>query len=667
MKKNTKNNPFAAGIIISIILLLLFSISAYFQSKNIYICIAGITAALMLIIYMVIIQKHHSNNLREYIELISTQNSTMANDAISRFPLATAILRIDGKIMWYNDMFSEMFNNKDLYEISLTSLMPDLNWSKILKSTDNIDCMVSYREQHYHVMGNIIKSKTTVDEKGQPIYSVLLYFLNKTETVNLRERYENEKTDIALINIDNFDDIYQKMEDETYQTTLSGISKAIGAWVAQSKGVMKKTDRDRYIVFFEHRYLKNYIKNKFDLLDKIRAIGEEIKIPVTISIGIGTGGHLIENESFARAAIDMALGRGGDQAAIKDESQYTFYGGNSKDYEKSTRVKTRAFAVALKDFIIHSDKVIFMGHSNADYDCFGAAIGLQRAVRSLGVKPYIVFDNSPAIKHLSEETRLNPEYDGMLISNSTAMEIITPDSLLIILDTHRPSMLACPELLNNAKKIILIDHHRRSTEFIENTSLIYHEPYASSTCEMTSEVLQYIDERRTMTSFEAMALYVGILMDTKNFITKTGVRTFEAASYLKRYGLDTAQVKKMFNVEKDEYMRKLDIVKTTKLYNANTAIAISSSEFPNIRTISSQAADDMLNISGTKAAFVIYPLNNDIFISARSLGDFNVQLIMEKLGGGGHMTVAGAQLKGINFEIALDNLKKAIDEYIAEK
>lgn len=667
MKKNMKRQPFAAGIIISIILLIAFSTAAYIQNKNIYISVAGAVAAAVLIIYMIAVQKRHSNDLLEYIKIISTQNSTMANDAISHFPLATAILRIDGKIMWYNDMFSEMFNNRDLYEVSLTGLMPDLNWSKILKSTGGVNCMVSYREHHYHVMGNIIESKTAVDENGQPIYSVLLYFLDKTETEDLREKYENEKTDIAFINIDNFDDIYQKMDDEIYQNTLSAISKAVSTWVAQSKGVMKKTDRDRYIVFFEHRYLKSYIKSKFDLLDKIRAIGEAIKTPITVSIGIGTGGHLLENEGFARAAIDMALGRGGDQAAVKDEAQYTFYGGNSKDYEKSTRVKTRAFAVALKDFIAHSDKVIFMGHANADYDCLGAAVGLQRAVRSLGKKPYIVFDNSPSVKHLSEEIRLNPEYDGMLISNSTAMEILTADTLLVILDTHRPSMLPCPELLKKAKKIILIDHHRRSTEFIENTSLVYHEPYASSTCEMATEILQYIDERRTMTSFEAMALYVGILMDTKNFITKTGVRTFEAASYLKRYGLDTSQVKRMFNIDKDEYMRKLDIVKTTQLYNANTAIAMSVSNFPNIRTISSQAADDMLNIAGTKAAFVLYPVNDDIFVSARSLGDFNVQLIMEKLGGGGHMTVAGAQLKGISLDAALDRVKKAIDEYISEK
>ncbi len=667
MKKITKKQPMTPGIILGILILFSSGICSLYFKDSYIIPIVDIALALALFVYFIISKKKHSKDLEEYIKLVSTQNGTMANDAISRFPLATAILGVDGRILWYNNLLSKMFDDKDLYEMSISTIMPDLKWSEILKSSDEIKMTATHNQRHYDVMGNIIMSKTEVDEKGQPIYSVLLYFLDTTETIKLKSKYEKERTDVAIINIDNFDDIFQKMDDEIYQNTISSVSKAINMWVSQSNGVIKKTERDRFIMFFEHRYLKNYIKTKFELLDKVRQIGEEIKIPLSVSVGIGIDGHLIDNESYARAALDMALGRGGDQVAIKDSNQYTFYGGNTKDYEKSTRVKTRAFAVALKDYISKADKVIFMGHENSDYDSFGAAIGLSHAAKLQNKKAYIVFDNSRAIKLLAEDMASNPLYEGVLISNSHALETITPETLLVVLDTHRPSMVACPELLDKANKVVLIDHHRRSTEFIENISLTYHEAYASSTCEMATEILQYIDNSRSMSTFEAMALYVGILMDTKNFTTKTGVRTFEAASYLKRYGLDTAKVKRLFNVNKDEYMLRLEILKTTQLYNDCYAIAYADFNHPNSRVISSQAADEMLNISGIKAAFVIYPTDNEISISARSLGDVNVQVIMEELGGGGHMTVAGVQIKDFNRDEILESLKKAIDKYNDKK
>ncbi len=667
MKKNVKIQPFTFGIILSILVFWLAGSFNFINHDNFLLAGIEILAGFFLVAYFVVVQKRHTKDIEEYVKLVTTQNSTMANDAISRFPLATVILRIDGRIMWYNDLFSDMFESDSLYELHISSIMPELKWSEILKSSDGIDMSAGYKGRNYDVKGNIIASKTEVDERGKPIYSVLLYFIDRTEHLKLQKKYEREKTDVAIISIDNYDDILQKMDDEVYQTTVSAISRCVSTWVLKSKGVLKKTDRDRYIVFFEHKYLDEYIKTKFDLLNNVRAIGEEIKTPLTVSIGIGTGGHILENESFARAAIDMALGRGGDQAAIKDSTQYSFYGGNVKDYEKSTRVKARAVAVAMKDFIKHADKVIFMGHSNSDFDCFGAAIGLQRAVRSQGVMPYIIYDGSLSTKKLADEIKKNPEYDEMLITNSQGMELITPDTLLVVLDAHRPNMLACPELLNYANKIVLIDHHRRSTDFIENISLTYHEPYASSTCEMVAEIMQYLDTSHSMTEFEAMSLYIGILMDTKNFITKTGVRTFEAASFLKRYGLDTSVVKQIFNVEKDDYMQKLDIVKTTQLYNGDTAIAHSLKELQNIRVISSQAADDMLGISGTKAAFVVYPIDGSICISSRSLGEINVQLIMEKLGGGGHMTSAGARIENADIFEVMELLRQAIDQYIEEK
>lgn len=346
--------------------------------------------------------------------------------------------------------------------------------------------------------------------------------------------------------------------------------------------------------------------------------------------------------------------------------EFKFYGSSTKDYEKSTRVKTRMFSFALKEMIAQSDKVIIMGHQAADYDSFGASLGISRAAKIMNKNVHIVLDLSPAIKPLYDEMQSIPEYAEMIISPNVAIEMTDKNTLLIILDTHRPSMMPAPELLNIANKVVLIDHHRRSTEFIENHSLIYLEPYASSTCEMVTEVLQYLDDKKNMTTFEATALYLGIFMDTKNFVTKTGVRTFEAASYLRRYGIKTMEAKKYVSLDFDEYVKRMDIIRIAEIWNTDIAVSICDYAFNNMRVISSQAADEMLNISGIKAAFVVYQIDNVVYFSARSFTDVNVQLIMEKLGGGGHMTVAGCQIKNISLQDAREKLKDAIKEYIDE-
>ena len=622
------------------------------------------SGAVLLVICTVIFTIKSRASFSEYVKMITKKKEGMSEDAIINFPMPMAVLQINGQISWFNDLFAEMVGSAELYNVIISEIMPELKWSEILKSTGSIYTYASYKGHKYNVVGGIIKNDISTAEK--PDFTVLLYFIDKTEVEQLRKRYDDEKTDIAIINIDNYDEIFQKMDDSEAQQTMAKMNKYIIAWVSESKGVLKKTERDRYLVLFEHRYLKDYIQKKFDVLERVRSLGEAIKLPITISIGIGVGGTILENNAYARAAIDMALGRGGDQAAVKDSSQYSFFGGIAKDYEKSTRVKTRAFSVALQDFIQNSDKVIFMGHTGLDYDAFGAAIGLQRAVRILDKTPYIVTDNSPAIKRLEYETRKIEEYSGMIISPDEAEEIITMNTLLVILDTHRPSMLPNSDLLRKTSKVVLIDHHRRSTDFISDTSLIYHEPYASSTCEMATEILQYIDSDKKLTPFEAKALYVGILMDTKNFTVKTGVRTFESASYLRRYGLNTSEVRRLFNTDKDDYINRAKIVESSQPIAENMLVSVCREDYPNMRVISSQAADEMLNITGITAAFVLYKSDGEIYLSARSLGDINVQLIAENLGGGGHATVAGAQFETENFEDALDALKNAISSYVKE-
>ena len=663
MKKRYNGGVDAAYIIVAAIVLLITG--GYSIFKNDF--LGGsvqLAAAVVISVAGFILSRRHKKSFADFVNMITSQKEGMSSDAISKFPLPMAVLQINGQISWYNDLFAEMLGSNDLYNIIISDVMPELKWSEILKSTNGIYTYAGYKGHRYNVVGDIIKNNTSTDDK--PDFTVLLYFIDKTEIEELRKRYENEKTDIAIVNIDNYDEIFQKMDDSDSQQTMAKINKYINAWVSESKGVMKKTERDRYIVMFEHQYLKEYINRKFDVLEKVRSLGDALKVPVTISIGVGVGGTVLENEAFARAAIDMALGRGGDQAAVKDESQYNFYGGIAKDYEKSTRVKTRAFAVALKDFIANSDRVIFMGHSGLDYDALGAALGLQRAVRTLGKEPYIVLDNSPAVQLLTNEATAIEEYAGMMISPETAEELITMNTLLIILDTHRPSMMPNSKLLDKTTKVVLVDHHRRSTEFLTNISLVYHEPYASSTCEMITEIMQYIDDKKKMTTFEAKALYVGILMDTKNFSMKTGVRTFESASYLRRYGLNTADVRKFFNVGKDEYVHRSEIIANSVSVNENILVSVCEESYPNMKVISSQAADEMLNLAGIAAAFVIYPMDDGICISARSLGDVNVQVITEKLGGGGHATVAGAQLDTDDSGEVFAALEEAINQYIEE-
>ncbi|HAL63034.1 MAG TPA: phosphoesterase [Clostridiales bacterium] len=663
MKKRLVNNSLRHGIIFADLILLIMSvysiINGDFNSSLIF-----AVSFCILVIYTFIVIKKSRSDFSKYVKMITEEREGMSGDAISKFPLPMAVLQINGQISWFNDLFSEMVGTGELYNVIIGEIMPELRWSEILKSTGSIYTYASYKGHKYNVVGDIIKSSISTPEK--PDLTVLLYFIDKTETENLRKRYENEKTDIAIINIDNYDEIFQKMDDAEAQQTMSKINKYLIAWVSESKGVLKKTERDRYLILFEHQYLKDYIQKKFDILERVRSLGESIKLPVTISIGVGVSGTLLENNAYARAAIDMALGRGGDQAAIKDSSQYSFFGGIAKDYEKSTRVKTRAFSVALRDFILNSDKVIFMGHQGLDYDAFGAALGLQRAVRVLDKVPYIIVDHSPAIKPLKDEAEKIEEYAGLMISPEEAAGIITMNTLLVILDTHRPSMLPNADLLNKTTKVVLIDHHRRSTDFISSTSLIYHEPYASSSCEMATEILQYIDSDKKLTPFEAKALYVGILMDTKNFTVKTGVRTFESASYLRRYGLNTSEVRKLFNTDKDNYARRAHIVENSVSVCDNMLVSVCRENYPNMRVISSQAADEMLNISGISGAFVLYKSEGDICLSARSLGDVNVQIIAEKLGGGGHATVAGAQLKTKDFDEAFTLLENAITEYIKE-
>ncbi len=656
MKKLYNGHSFLFGLLLCIAVFLGIGVFDLYMA-NIQMAAVELGLAAVLLVYVVIVRIMRKHDMENYMSMLIERGDNVSHNAVTMLPIPMVVLSVDGFIMWYNDLFVDIVDEEGLYNVPIYELLQDLKWSELLKS-ENIEAQCRYNERVYDVTGRILRSGDEV--------SVLLYLKDTTELVGLGQKYEDERTVFGIVVVDNYDDLFSKMDDVEAQQASALVNRSITAWAEEIKGIIKRLERDRYLLIFEHRMLPECINKKFDVLEKVRQVGEQIHLPVSVSIGIGIGEALAESEEYARAALGMAEGRGGDQAVVKDNKQFSFYGGKTREYEKSTRVKTRAFATAFRDFLKNADSVFFMGHANADFDCFGSAVALAKATLDMGKKAYIVYDNSSATESIAAQLRSMAEYNGVLVSPEYSKELATKDSLTVILDTHRPSMLPAPELLEICEKIVLIDHHRRSTEFLPKTSLLYHEPYASSTCEMVTEILQYLDDKRRIGAFEAKALYVGMLMDTKNFMIKTGVRTFEAASLLRKYGVDTAEVKKLFSMDKADYLQKVKTMENMEIYEENIAIAYTEERYPNMRVVASSACDDLLNVRGVKAAFVVYPIETSAYISARSLGEENVQLICEKLGGGGHMTVAGAQMKGLSVEAACLELKAAIAEYINE-
>lgn len=633
-----------------------------YKNSYLYESLAFTGAGFLMLVYSTVELIKRKKNIKKYMKIMFDEDRVKSGGVFSTFPLPICILHIDGTIIWANNDMTGLVDKEDLYDIKIEDLIPAIKWGDILKSSKAIDKKITIGENVYNMRGEIIKGSND----SSTDYSVYLFFIDKTREEKVIRLYHRERPDVAVINIDNYDYLVQKTTDSENQTILYQLNRYINEWVKESDGVVKKLDRDRYFVLFSHEHLAGYTERKFNILQSARNLGEEVHIPVTLSIGIGTGGNVKENEVNARGALEMALGRGGDQVAVMDGKQYKFYGGKSKEFERGSRVRTRAVATAIKDFITGVDKVIFMGHKMPDFDCFGAAMGLQRAVKALGREPYIVCDNMGAVKNLYKELSENKEYEGLFVDAEKAQEICDENTLIIILDTHRPSMLPAPEILAKTSKKILIDHHRRSAEFIDGCSLVYHEAYASSACEMVTEILQYTNMGDRLTNIETSCLYMGILLDTKNFILKTGERTFDAAAYLKRHGLDTVAVKRMFNVEKEEYIGRIEIVSVLENITENVAVAVTDKEYPNIRVIAAQAADDMLNIEDVRASFVIYKDGENVGISGRSFGDINVQVILETLGGGGHLTIAGAQLKNTTVDEVKQKLSAAVRKYLEE-
>ena len=521
-------------------------------------------------------------------------------------------------------------------------------------------------KKKYKVQCELSKTKRS-ERKKVAEYMAILYFIDETEKYELIKENKDKDTCVGIIMVDNYEEVMQRVNAEQKTQLMAKVESTIYDWVNQTNGILVKEDRDTYVYVFEHRNLAKIKENKFAILDSIKDIVRKDKIQLTLSIAISTEGET-DSEIYksASAAMDVILGRGGDQAVIRENGKYQFFGGKVEEVEKRTKVKARIVAHALEELISECEKVIIMGHSNPDIDAMGSALGVYRIAKSLKKDAYIVTDKESASIRVFMEN-LPKEYDNVLIDKETGLNEINQETLLVVVDTHKKSYVEQPELLEKTNKIVVIDHHRRSADFINQSILTFQEVYASSAAELVTELIQYTQTEVELPTIEAEALYAGIMMDTKNFTFKTGVRTFEAAAYLRRCGIDIIKVKKWFQSDLDSYNKISDIVKKSEVIHNTIAIATYEVQEKDTSLICAKAADELLTIGNITASFVLGTMENKICISGRSIGDVNVQVILEKLGGGGHITLAGAQLENMTIEEAKQELIDKIKEYFSEK
>lgn len=649
---------------------------------NIYILIIGITSLILLFynlyigslfffgfIYIVFhnwrIANFRKKEWNRYIETLSLDIDETTKKAIMNLPIPLCILEFDGNISWYNKKFYDMTQSPDLLGEKIDNIIKNINLRKVLNENKEMYTEVSYKDREYTVVYNVIKN----EQNKQVKYLMMLYWIDKTEYLALTQKYEEEKNIIMLIQVDGYDEVLKSANEEKRSLISVELERILFGLETSLQAAVKRTSKDKYIVITNQKGLSKLQENKFTILDTIRDIDYGNTLPVTISIGVGRDGDSIyENIKLAAGALDLALGRGGDQAIVKTKDKFEFYGGKSKAVEKTTKVKSRLIGHALKEIVSQSKTIYIMGHKYPDLDAMGAAVGIFDICKSLKKETYIVLDTvNESIDEFVSRLNKCEYYKDLFISKEEAIKNCTRDTLVVVVDTHRPSYTECEELLGISKKVAVIDHHRKGVESIQDTVLSFHEIYVSSTCEMVTEVVQYLEDDVKINKLTAEGLLAGISLDTKFFAFKTGVRTFEAASYLKKAGADTTEVKKLFRANVDDFKTKADIIGNTRIIDDRICISYSKTQSENINVVIAQAADELLTVKKIEASFVLGEKDDTIFISARSLGKINVHVLMEKLGGGGHMDIAGAQMKGVSIKEAYIKVNEIIEQYLREE
>ena len=624
----------------------------------------------LIIGYTYFANNKRKSEISQHLQDLTLNVNAAAKNSLIHSPFPLIILETDGNIIWRSTRYVSEFANEDM-SVYIGDLLDSINKKIELQKDEkdkNIRENIKIGNNDYKVLGEFIKSGTMDRKKQSDKYMMILYFIDETEENKLRREYENSKNCIGIVMIDNYEETMLQIDAEERPGVVAEIEKSIYEWANRIDGILIKADRDRFVYIFDYKYLEKIKEDKFSILDTIKDITINNKVQVTLSIAISNDGETNkEKYKTAVAAMDVILGRGGDQAAIRENEKYQFFGGRTTEFEKRTKVKARIVAHALEELIKESEQIMIMGHKNPDIDAIGSALGICRLAKSLDKKANIVASTEGlALKELVQSLNEDEEYKDVIINKEVAENQITPDTLLIVVDTNKADYVEMPELLDKTGKIAIIDHHRRSTDFIKESILTFHEVYASSAAELVTEVLQYTEVQPKLTTLEAEALYAGIMMDTKNFTFKTGVRTFEAAAYLRRYGIDIIKVKKWFQTDLETYKKIMNIVERTEVIKDIIGISTYISEDKDAGIVCAKAADELLTIGNITTSFVLGTTETGISISGRSVGEINVQLILEKMGGGGHSTVAGAQVTGKTIDEVKQELLQRIDEYFEE-
>ena len=574
-------------------------------------------------------------------------------ETVAEYPMATMIVRETGEVLWQNDYCRQrVLDGEDAFGKRLDQVIPGLELSG--------EC--GPQGQNVTAGGRMYTLYwVQTQRQGEPVR--VLYLFDDHDLKVYAKEYFDSRPWVLLMVIDNFSELFLDAKENERSKTMSEIEHIIETFAEENCGLLKKLDKDRYIAVIEDRYMRRVEASRFQVLDQIRGITAGDRISATMSIGVGSKeGSLHESEALARQALDMALGRGGDQAAVKLRDGYEFFGGVSKGVEKRNKVRTRIVANAIAEIVQTSQNILVMGHRFADLDCVGAAVGLCAGLRNMGRTARIVLDEN---RSLAQSLVIKMREEGLgdlFISPDTALETLSNDTLLFVVDTHVKTLLESSTVYAGCRNVVVIDHHRKMVDHIDNAIIFFHEPYASSACEMVAELNQYLGEQQKISAPEASAMLAGIMLDTKNFTLRAGVRTFEAAAYLRRMGADTVEVRKLFASNMESYQQRAQLVAAAREYRG-CAIACTTREMPDMRVIASQAADELLNISGVDASFLLFKVGSGVNMSARSMGAINVQVIMETLGGGGHLTMAAAQLTDISMDDAFQKLREAIDGY----
>lgn len=629
---------------------------------NIYAGIVAVILSLLLFKRQNDLNKRSKQELDSYLETFTMTMDYKTKQSISNLHTPLCMVNQKGNILWYNKSLSILFGKKGLFGDNIEDFIPNFNINKMFEAGEGNVVVDNFSGKTFRALYNLGSEKDTKEN------NLAICFEDITQELELKKELENSRTAVISLQVDSIDEVLDSTDEQNRLNITLEIEKAIKKWSEEFDIAIKKITQDKYFGVISQECLHKLQENKFSILDDIRSINFDNTIPVSVSMGVAPFTKTLrETHLLADAALDISLARGGDQVSLKQNDKYIFYGGTLKAVEKKTRVKARIIGFALRDLIKESSNVIVMGHKNADLDAIGSAMGVVAMAEMLNIPAKIVLEKSnSSIETLYDRIVKNQKYHNVFVNKNEALSLFNSKTLVVLVDTHKSSLAEYPELIDKSDRVVVIDHHRRGEEFVKNPVLSYHETYVSSASEMVTELMQYIKDRPSINPLVSDALLAGITLDTKNFTFKTGVRTFEAAAFLRKYGADTIEVKTLFQGDMNTFRIKSDALKSAKIIDDSIAITHYDEEINNPQLVASKIADELLNFKGIQASFVLVKFKDKIQISARSLGKINVQIIMEAMGGGGHIETAATQLSGIKISDAMEQLEEQINKYLKE-